>query len=196
MVKLRAFIAVPLTSAVRDELVRIQQSFSHARDRSVVRWVRPEGIHLTLKFLGDVPAEAVPKIEAALGAVSRNAPAFDIRIGGTGCFPNPRRPRVIWVGVDEPSGRLLRLQRAVEEGLYVVGFPPERRRFTPHLTLGRINRRATQRDRARVGEYASSDACGEDVGTMPVDHFALIRSFLKPTGAEYTTLATFRLRAP
>lgn len=194
MTSLRAFIAVPLPAPLLDGLARVQRALSRQVDHGTVRWVRPEGIHLTLKFLGDTPGESVPRIEAALTAVSRNAPAFTVGVGGTGCFPNPRRPRVVWIGLDEPSGRLTQLQQAIEEAMDVAGFPPERRRFTPHLTLGRINRRATRTDAARVGEVVASRTRDDDLGQIVADHFALIRSVLKPTGAEYTTLARFQLR--
>ena len=192
MTYVRAFIAAPLPDTLLDSLGALQRTLERRVPAGRVRWVRPEGIHLTLKFLGDTPTHRLPDIEAALRAVARHAPAFDLGVAGTGCFPNPSRPRVIWVGLGEPSGRLERLQLAIEEAMDVAGFPQEGRRFRPHLTLGRVNRRATPAEAAAIGEAVTSTA-PTNLGNMFGDRIALIRSVLKPTGAEYTTLSQFPL---
>ena len=158
-----------------------------------VRWVRGEGIHLTLKFLGDTPTEKLPDIKQALAAVARHAPACTFTVGELGCFPNTRRPRVVWVGVQEPTGRLAVLQDAIEEVMAPLGYPPEGRGFKPHLTLGRLQRRASRSDVTRVGEVVASTTV-DLLAELTADHFALIRSVLKPTGAEYTTLEEFPIR--
>ncbi|HHS96806.1 MAG TPA: RNA 2',3'-cyclic phosphodiesterase [Chloroflexi bacterium] len=158
-----------------------------------VRWVRAEGIHLTLKFLGETPVAKLPEIKGALAAVARNAPPSTFTVEGLGCFPNLRRPRVIWVGVQEPTGRLAALQDAIEEVMAPFGYPPEGRGFTPHLTLGRVNRRVSPGDRARIGEVVSAADVGL-LGEAPADRFVLFRSVLKPTGAEYSVLAEFPLQ--
>ena len=192
MEMLRTFIAIPLPEPLLAELGRLQRELAQAVPPRSVRWVRPASIHLTLKFLGDTPAEKLPQIKEALAVVARHAPACTFTAGGLGCFPNPRRPRVIWVGVQEPTGRLAALQDAIEEVMAPFGYPPERRGFTPHLTLGRVQRRASKSDAARIGEVVAATEVGT-LARVPADHFALIRSVLKPTGAEYTTLAEFRL---
>ncbi len=193
MTYVRAFIAVPLPDTLLDSLGALQRTLERRVPAGSVRWVRPQGIHLTLKFLGDTPTHRLPDIEAALRAIARHAPAFDLSVAGTGCFPNSRRPRVIWVGLEEPSGRLERLQLAIEEAMEVVGFPPEGRGFRPHLTLGRTNRRATRAQTAGIGEAVTSTAL-TDLGDVLAGRIALIRSVLKPTGAEYTTLSEFPLQ--
>jgi 2'-5' RNA ligase len=193
METIRAFIAIPLPHPLLDKLAALQRQLdAHVPSRSI-RWVRGEGIHLTLKFLGDTPTDKLPDIKRALAAVARHAPASSFTVEGLGCFPNPRRPRVVWVGVQEPTGRLAVLQDAIEEVMAPLGYPPEGRGFTPHLTLGRVHRRTPHSDAARVGEVVTSTPVGL-LAEVPADRFALIRSVLKPTGAEYTTLEEFALR--
>jgi len=177
---------------VLDELTALQHRLERRVPSRSVRWVRPEGIHLTLKFLGDTPTEKVPEIKHALTAVARHAPPCTFTVGELGCFPNPRRPRVVWVGVQEPTGRLATLQDAIEEVMAPLGYPPEGRGFTPHLTLGRMGRRTSRDDAARVGEVVTETEVGS-LGEVSTALFALIRSVLKPTGAEYTLLEEFLL---
>jgi 2'-5' RNA ligase len=109
-----------------------------------------------------------------------------------GCFPNPRRPRIVWVGVKDPTGWLEVLQDAVEEAMTHFGYEREKRKFKPHLTIGRVNRRTSRDDAAQVGQAVTGATVGL-LGEIPVDSFGLIRSVLKPTGAEYTTLKEFHL---
>nr|HID14223.1 RNA 2',3'-cyclic phosphodiesterase [Anaerolineae bacterium] len=193
METIRAFIAIPLPHPLLEKLAALQRQLESRVPPRSVRWVRAEGIHLTLKFLGDTPREKLPAIERALAAVAQHAPACTFTIEGLGCFPNPRRPRVVWVGVQEPTGRLAALQDAIEEVMAPFGYPPEGRGFTPHLTLGRVRRRTPRSAVARIGEIVTNTTVGM-LAEVPADHFALIRSVLKPTGAEYTTLAEFPLR--
>jgi len=190
---MRIFIAVPLPDSLLKKLSALQQKLERQSPHRSVRWVRPEGVHLTLKFLGDTPTEKLPEIKRALAAVARNTPACTFTVEGLGCFPRPSRPRVIWVGVQEPTGRLAALQDAIEEVLTPLGYEPEGRGFTPHLTLGRVRRKASRSDAAQVGEIVTSTTV-ELLAEEPADRFALIRSVLKPTGAEYTTLEEFPLR--
>ena len=190
---IRAFIAIPLPHSLLEKLAALQRQLERQIPSRSVRWVRIEGIHLTLKFLGDTLTEKLPEIERALAAVTRYAPACTFTVGELGCFPNPRRPRVVWVGVQEPTGRLAALQDAIEEVMAPFGYQPEGRGFTPHLTLGRVRRRTSRSDATQVGEAITATQVGT-LGKVPADHFALIRSVLKPTGAEYTTLEEFPLR--
>lgn len=193
METIRTFIAVPLPDSLLEELTALQRRLDRRVPPRSTRWVRAEGIHLTLKFLGDTPKEKLPDIQQALAAVARHAPACSFTVEGLGCFPNPRRPRVVWVGVQEPTGRLAALQDSIEEVLAPFGYPPEGRGFTPHLTLGRVRRKVSRSDAARVGEVVTSTTVGL-LAEVPADHFALIHSVLKPTGAEYTTLENLLLQ--
>jgi len=192
METIRAFIAIPLPHSLLDKLSALQRQLESQVPPRSVRWVRAEGIHLTLKFLGDTPTEKLPDIKRALTAVGRHVPPCTFTVGGLGCFPNPRRPRVVWVGVQEPTGRLAALQDGIEEVMAPFGYPPEGRGFTPHLTLGRVRRGARRDEVSRVGEVVTGKT-GEPLAEVSADHFALIRSVLKPTGAEYTTLEEFPL---
>ena len=189
----RTFAAIELPAPILARLEELQARIKEDVPPGLVRWVRPEGIHLTLKFLGDVPVARIEALASALQEACAPHGGFAVRIAGLGCFPNLRRPRVIWVGVEEPSEALVRLQRDVERALTPLGHPPERRAFSPHLTLGRVQRRASRDDAARIGEVVATTDPGT-MGEVPITQFALIRSVLKPTGAEYTTLAEFPLR--
>lgn len=189
---IRAFIAIPLPEPLCRQLAQIQQTLEKQMPAGSVRWVKPEGIHLTLKFLGDTPEEKIPAIRTALSAVAREAAPCAFTVGDLGCFPNLRRPRVVWVGVQEPRGHLAALQAAVERAMASLGYPPEGRGFSPHLTLGRVRDSIPSRDVARVGEVVAASAVGT-LGEVRAESFALIQSILQPTGAQYIPLAEFRL---
>ena len=192
MEMIRAFIAVPLPDTLLKELADLQSRLERRVPSRSVRWVRPVGIHLTLKFLGDTSTEKLPEIKQALAVVARNGPVSPFTVGEVGCFPNTRRPRVVWVGVQEPTGRLAVLQDAIEEVMVPFGYEPEGRGFTPHLTLGRVRRKTSRSDVAQVGEVVAATEVGQ-LAEVAADRFELIRSVLKPTGAEYTTLEEFVL---
>ncbi len=185
---LRAFVAVELPAEVRDALAREQRRLRE--DLPGARWVRPEGIHLTLHFLGEIRAELVPALEREIAAAVAPSPAFAVRLRGRGVFPSPRRPRVLWIGVDG-SGGLEDLQRDTGAALARCGLAPERRPFRPHLTLARFRRppgRQTLSSLRRI--LAAPAGCG---GEFTADTAALLRSELLPRGARYTILARARL---
>ena len=188
----RTFIAIPLPADVLAQLSAIQADLSRRVTDGSVRWVRPEGIHLTLKFLGDTPVAKLPAIEEALTVVARHAPPCPFIVEGLGCFPNTRRPRVVWVGVREETGRLAALRDAIEEAMAAFGYERERRKFSPHLTLGRVRRKVSRDDVAQVGAVVAGTEVGR-LGEVAAARFAFIRSILKPTGAEYVTLREFAL---
>jgi 2'-5' RNA ligase len=193
MDKIRLFIAIPLPESLLKRLADVQYRLQGKVPHQSVRWARSGGIHLTLKFLGDTPTEKVPTITEALTVVGRNAPPCALVVEGLGCFPNLRRPRVLWVGVNEPTGRLEALQKAVEEATTSLGYKPERHSFTPHLTLGRVRRGTSRRDEREIAEAIEGTSV-DQLAEFTVDRFELIRSDLKPTGAEYIPLETFLLQ--
>ena len=192
MEKLRIFIAIPLPERLLTRLGEVQYRLEGKVSPRSVRWVKPEGVHLTLKFLGDTPRDEIPTIVEALTVVARNAPSFALTAEGLGCFPSPGRPRVLWVGVTEPTGRLKILYRAIEEAMTALGYKPERHGFTPHLTLGRVRRGASRDDRALISDAVTGTKVGE-LAAFEADRLEVIRSELKPSGAEYTTLKRFKL---
>lgn len=149
------------------------------------KWTRAENLHVTLKFLGELPQEKLGAILKALGGVPFARP-LPLRFTGLGFFPNDRRPRVLWVGIDGPPA-LPELAVDIETALACVGIPKEERGFTPHLTLARSKE---GRIAPKLRE-ALSDRPHHDLGTLVASEFHLIRSTLKSTGAEYTTLASF-----
>ncbi len=192
METIRAFIAVPLPRSLLDQLAALQQQLGDQVPHRSVRWVRVESVHLTLKFLGDTLTEKLPDVEQALSAVARHAPTAAFTVEGLGCFPNLRRPRIVWVGIKDPSGWLEVLQDAVAEAMTHFGYEREKRGFKPHLTIGRVNRRASRDEVAQVGQVVGDTPVGL-LGEISADSFGLIRSVLKPTGAEYTMLKEFPL---
>lgn len=188
MEQIRTFIAIELSRELGDGLARLQNRLGGQVPERSVRWVRPEGIHLTLKFLGDVPAPRITSVSQAVEAVCRGCEPFGFELFGLGCFPNPRRPRVLWVGVREPSGTLAHLQKAVENELAGLGFGRENRPFQPHLTLGRVQRRVSQSDLQRLGDLIAGSDVGL-LGGMTATSVDVMRSDLRPSGAVYTALA-------
>ncbi len=192
MEPIRTFVAIELDERLKDVLRQVQEELKRAPISRIGRWVAPEGIHLTLKFLGNVSPQRVPEITQAIERGCRSFAPFSLSLSKPGFFPNARRLRVIWVGVEGDVDTLSQLQRAVESELNAIGFPPEKRGFQPHLTLARI------RDYARPNEREEMAKC---IGTIQVDSSVsmlvrevhLIRSDLCPTGAVYTRLATVSL---
>jgi RNA 2',3'-cyclic 3'-phosphodiesterase len=185
---LRTFIAIELDDELCTNLGRIQDRLRSRISPGSVRWVGLEGIHLTLKFLGDTTEAQAEQVKAALARAAAAVEHFSFSVGSLGCFPNTRQPRVVWVGVQESTGALARLHRAVEAEVSPLGFPTERRGFSPHLTLGRVGQRATKSEVREVGEVVEASKLGI-VDTMDVTHVAYIKSDLRPNGAVYTTLA-------
>lgn len=189
---IRSFVAVDLPEAARDVLREIGEQLGSQVPGGSVRWTRVSNVHLTLKFLGDVAETDLPEIKAVLAQVGQRHAPFTFTVGGAGCFPNLKRPRVVWVGIREGTGALAALQRDVEKSLVPLGFKPEKRAFHPHLTLGRTRRGVRSSDLGRVGEVVAAANVGE-LGQVRVKSFRLMRSDLHPDGAIYTSLAVCAL---
>lgn len=180
---MRAFIAIELPEAVRESLARQQ-----ARFRAVcpdARWTRPEGIHLTLKFLGEISGEQEAQVKKALGQIERFE-KFIVRAQGFGFFPGAKRPRVFWAGLAAPP-ELAGLAAQVESAMAQLGFPAENRAFSPHLTLARFK---VPRPQPRLQELLVGQA-DLLLGTFEVSEFFLWESKLLPQGAEYRKVARF-----
>lgn len=181
MPDLRLFIAVELPDEARRLLAAVVREL--AESRADVKWSHAENIHLTLKFLGDTSEEELPRLTAALDEAAAAVAAHAARLADVGAFPDLRRPRVIWVGLQESTGRLLALQKRVDEATtYLVA--PDRRGFTPHLTLGRVRGSRNLRElSALAGGYRLASPA-----EIPVREIILIRSRLAPGGPTYTPL--------
>ena len=185
----RSFFAVELSAEIAAGVRKVQGAL---KERATgVRWVRPEGIHLTLKFLGEVEEDRIEAIEHKAGEVVQGIRPFTVEIKGGGGFPTAKNPRVIWIGVEDHSGMLKHLQTRIEAGMAELGFTQEKRGFTPHLSVGRL--------RSGKGSKTVSQAIDviktSDLGSLEVREIILFRSHLKPTGAEYTKLGSFLLEA-
>jgi 2'-5' RNA ligase len=189
----RAFVAVELDGEVRAALRDLQDRLRQDPPARLGRWVAPDGIHLTLRFLGDVPAARLPELRQALQHAGQSVAPFELAVAGLGCFPDLSRPRVIWVGVEEPTGALVRLQLAVERELDRLGFRPEGRPFRPHLTLARIRDQARNRERAELGAWIRGQTVG-CLATMGVAEVSLMRSVLCAGGAIYSQLGVAALQ--
>ena len=188
---LRLFVAIPIPEPVRDEIIRVQQELQPLVPRNVVRWARPDQFHLTLRFLGDVPADGVEDLKKSVGAVCRNARPLSLRAEGVGFFPNPRSPRVIWVGINDQEGRLGDLQKQIETVAGQFSAEPGEKNFMGHVTLGRLKnpRPADTRDLAARAQSLEKRLFGE----WPAHEIEIIRSELSPAGARHTSLAVIRL---
>jgi 2'-5' RNA ligase len=190
----RSFVAIDLPDALRRSMEERIEALSSARPSRIIRWVRPDGIHLTLKFLGDVETGEMESVRNVVSEVVPRFSAFTFSVGGLGCFPSFQRPRVIWVGIREQSGTLAALQAALELGLAGHGFRKENRAFHPHLTLGRIRRGVRQEDQRSVGK-ALERMQRFSLGDVHVKEVSLVRSELKPSGAVYTNLMSVPLES-
>lgn len=188
---LRLFIALELTPEVKLSLARLQDDLKRQLPPKVVRWTNPEGIHLTLKFLGDTPADKVDAVGQAMAQAAAGFAPFSFTVAGFGCFPNAHRANVLWVGAPEVPKALAGLQRAVDLRLHALGYAKETRPFSPHLTLGRVNKAITTAERQKLAEVIAKAQVGA-LGVVPVHEVILFQSDLKPTGPVYTPLA----RAP
>lgn len=133
----RLFIAVPLPAATRDAVVALIERVPAPAEGRPVRWVRTDGLHLTLRFLGPTEEELVSRLVHVVESVAANTPPFEAGLGEAGAFPSHARPRALWLGVDDATGALGRLAGRVNDALAMAGWPPETRPFRPHLTLAR-----------------------------------------------------------
>ena len=188
----RAFIAIDLPASLRLQLAKRIDDLRKLMGDLPVRWVRANGIHLTLKFLGDTELERIPHVKQVLLNVAKSNPVFSIRLPALGCFPNSHRPRVVWLGVEEDSGLLLALQAATIAACRELGFQPETRPFSPHLTLGRVRRDAEPKSLIELGQAVEREE-SEPLGTLSVEEICLFQSDLRPDGAVYTRLSAAQL---
>jgi 2'-5' RNA ligase len=189
--ELRLFVACELPSEMRAALTALQDALRR-QGAPPVRWVRPEGIHLTLKFLGAVPAQRVNDICAALAPTVEGIRPLGLSLGSLGAFGGRRGARVVWVGIEGDVDRVAELQRRVEAALGRLGFRPEDRPFSPHLTLARVPDHVGSADRERLWDLTKALATPE-AAPVTIRELSLMRSILGPGGAIYERLAAFPL---
>lgn len=180
----RTFCAIELSAEVRERLAEQAQQLRQKNPEASASWSKPENVHLTLKFFGNVPAQNVAQISAAGSRVASEFSSFQIRIGGTGVFPRRNRPQVLWIGVEDSSGRLSDLQQRLEEEFAREGFAKEDRGFRPHLTIARLRKPEDARQLAEDHIQTKFSFI-----ELPVNEFVLFRSELSPKGSIYTVIS-------
>ena len=180
---IRAFIAVELDESVKARIAHIIESLRRERIEGL-RLVRPEGVHLTLKFFGDIDEQQVAAITDAMSSVAARHAPFNLTLGAPGAFPNANRARVLWIGVEGDLQPLRLLQGSVEKTLGAAGFPPEKQPFNPHLTIGRMRHRASRPDRRRATDALTALALTES-RPIAVNALSLMKSELRHGGAIY-----------
>lgn len=187
MARTRTFIGIDIGDGIRASAVALQKELAKAGAQ--VKWAAPESLHVTLLFLGEVDDRELHPVCKAVAAVAAGEPAFALRVGGVGAFPNARRPKVVWGGVTDGADALQRLNAALEEEMLELGcYRTEERGYTPHLTLGRVK-----------GDADSALLAGElpkrlnwDGGRFAVDEVLVFSSEMDATGPVYTVIG----RAP
>jgi 2'-5' RNA ligase len=179
---MRCFIAIKLDDAIKDQLENVQGLMKNIGGK--VSWTSRAQMHLTLQFLGDTENDLIPQIIGVMKSAAREVPPFTFDVEKIGAFPPRGIPRILWVGVSE-CPPLLKLQQLIETGLKPLGFDPEERGFTPHLTLGRV------REKPDLQKYQKVMAENQNftAGRQQVNKVILFSSDLQPTGAIHTALA-------
>jgi len=183
----RLFLAIRIEDAILQALAR---GIDRLREtRAAVRWVGAEGIHLTIRFLGETDPERVGDLVEKISGVSSMLNPFPISVAGTGAFPSPGRPRVVWAGVEEPSGTLYRLWALTEKAVTDLGWEREKRGFSPHVTLGRVKGPINLSRLSSVLQTMKDD----DWGRQEVRSLVLIRSRPGGGGPRFEDIKVFPL---
>ncbi len=190
MDKIRSFVAIELPSSLRQELGRIQARLRVDRPR--IKWVDPDGIHLTLKFLGNVEAARIDGITQAVAESARRVHPIRLNIQELGAFPSLKRVQVVWVGLGGELDKLSRLFQLLEAGLAGLGFPTEQRPFRPHLTLARLGNEVSPEERQLFGQLITDTRLESDY-SFEADALSLMRSQLTGSGAIYSRISSAML---
>lgn len=184
---MRVFIAVELPEEVKKEIARIQSKMTDTANK--IKWVNSASMHLTLKFLGEVEKKKLNNVFDATQKITAEFDPFFMEIKGAGAFPHVSSPRVIWMGIEKGSSELTRIAGELEEKLLEYGFPREKKRWTPHITLGRIKQ---LRDKQLIKKLVDREKQTSG-GKMRVEDITVMQSRLTPKGAVYTSLKRFSL---
>ena len=194
MEQVRCFIAVELPDELKTGLTQLQSRLKLG-EQPWVKWVDPYSTHLTLKFLGSVAVDRIDEITGAIEEAARGMSPFHLEVKELGVFPNLRRVQVAWVGISGEVNKLGQLQQRLESNLARLGFAPESRPFTPHLTLARLRDQASPGERQSFGQLIVSTRF-EAAYTIEVDAISLMRSQLTREGAIYTRISSIGLKKP
>jgi len=194
MEQARSFIAIELPGDLKTGLSQLEARLK-AGDSSGVKWVDPYSIHLTLKFLGNVAVDRTGEITRAMEIAAQGMSPFDLKIKELGAFPNLRRVQVVWVGINGEVDKLSQIQQHLESNLARLGFAPESRAFTPHLTLARLRDQVSLEERQRLGQLIANTRL-EEAYTFKVDAISLMQSHLTREGAIYSRISSAELKKP
>ena len=194
MEQIRSFIAIELPDELKLELIQLEARLKLDK-QPWVKWVNPYSIHLTLKFLGNIAIDRTGEITRAIEEAVQGISPFHLEVKELGVFPNLRRVQVAWVGISGDVDKLSQLQKRIETTLTPLGFAPESRAFTPHLTLARLRDQASLDERQRFGQLIAN-AKFEAAYTIEVDAISLMRSQLTREGAIYSRISLVELKKP
>lgn len=186
---IRTFICIEIPEAVKERIADLQGELKKLDAQ--VSWVKPANIHLTVKFLGPVAPSRIVTIRQVVERVANSCHPFEVEVAQTGCFPSPRNPKVLWVGLSQVPNQLQQLQQTIEEQLATAGFPREAKRFSPHLTIGRVR---SPRGASAVAEKLIASVFGAQ--TFSATEVIVMRSDLSPSGSVYTPQARIQLGPP
>ncbi len=192
MEQIRSFIAIELPDELKLELVQLEARLKLS-NQSWVKWVDPYGIHLTLKFLGNVAVDRIGEITVAMEEATQGIPSFNLTVRELGVFPSLKRVQVAWVGVGGEVDKVGQLQQRIESSMAHLGFAPESRPFTPHLTLARLRNQASLDEGQTFGQLIASTNF-EAIHSIKVDSISLIRSQLTREGATYSRVSSVGLK--
>ena len=184
---IRTFVCIEIPQSIKDRIGELQNELR--KSGASVTWTKPSNVHLTLKFLGGVPASRIELVSKAVERAASAISPFEIEVAGTGCFPSVRSARVLWVGLSNVPDAMKQLYSNIESELEREGFPREKRKFSPHLTIGRVRVPGTG---ATLAEQLIAQ--GFEPERFTATEVIVMRSDLKPTGAIYTPQAVVRLR--
>ncbi len=190
---LRAFIAIEIPAGIQDAIAQSTVSLKNALPKPLVRWVAPQNVHLTLKFLGDVSPTNLEQLAKTLKVETALHNTFSMSVCGFGAFPNSRRARVIWIGLEAPPA-LEALWRGVETAAAQLGHAPEERPFSPHLTIGRVGQKISASDVQRIRTLLDATKVGL-LGTLSVEMVHIFKSDLRPDGSVYTHLYALPMKS-
>jgi len=192
MEQVRSFIAIELPDEVRTGLSRLQARLKVGESPGI-KWVDPNGIHLTLKFLGNVAIDRTGEIGRAMEVAAQRMPPFDLKVKDLGVFPNLRRVQVVWVGISGELDKLSQLQKHLDSNLARLGFAPESRALTPHLTLARLRDRVSLEERQGLGQLIANTRF-EEAYAFKVNAISLMKSQLTREGAIYSRISSVKLK--
>ena len=191
MEKIRSFIAIGLPSRLKLELAQLQARLK-VDNQPRIKWVNTNGMHLTLKFLGNIGPTMIDPITEAMADATQKIPPFTLDVQQLGVFPSLKRVHVVWVGLGGEVDKMKQLHQLLEANLSRLGFTPEQRPFKPHLTIARLGNEASPDERQRFGEFIT-DTTSEISQSIKVDSINLIKSQLTREGAIYSRISSTNL---